>query len=310
MRKVYKTVLSLVTAGAFAVLPTHAQQNEDEWYNPGDWFDGNNYDYDDSTGLDYSYHDDEIGTDAWTESSEYNDYNWLGEDYEWSNNDEWGYDGYDYGADENWEANDDWGYDGEYGVGSAGTYDEGYDWGFNRGYGTQSSWKQSSGGMSGSESARGSSSAQQRSKGKQTTIRGTVERTRTMDLTDSQSKRTKARIAQVEMQNGRDVLVAVKQGGNQQARFSAGDQIQARGEIARVDGRRVLMADTIQSNGRTYDVRKVSAQQLKQEDLKPERGRVEGSRRMRSDDGEHTLLFIRFENGRTAIVDLGPQGGY
>ena len=337
MRKISRKLMSLLMGASLLGFSTAmAQQSEDEWYDPTDWFDSNNYEYDDSLGLDYSYWDDETDYGIGDQGYGFNDYeyddngfgygdtDWGANDQQWGwNENEWGY---DYG-DENW-GSDDWGYNNDAwgdddGVGGYGDYDAGYDWGFNRGYGTQSSWQQS--GQQNRGSAASSQSGSDSSLGKQCAVSGTLERARNLSMRGRQNKQTRLTVAQVELQDGRDVLVAFKtqpQQRQRQLNLQPGQQIQARGKIGTISGRRVLMADQIRKNGRTFDVRQISSQrsqgtgspgqfQSGSSSQQPERGQVRGSRRVRSNQGdEHTLLLIQFENGRTALVDLGPNAQF
>ena len=314
MCKLIRKSFAIMAGASLLALPSAlAQNNEDEWYDPTDWFDGNNYEYDDSIGLDYSYYDDEIGTDTWG----YNDY-----DYGWNDGYDYGDNDYDWGLNDNGDYDNEWGFDNDFsewdeGVGSSGVYDEGSgfddDWGYNRGYGTEQSWesdRRSSQSRQGQSNMRQSSSNQRnQSQARQTRVSGTLERSRQLTVKDNQQRDTQFTVAQVEQQNGRDVLVAFK-GRDHQNRLNLqnGNQLSAQGKVIRINGRRVLLADQIRTNGRSFDVRQVSAQEMRQSHSQtPERGRVQQTRRYRNDQGhEHTIMLIQFENGRTALVDLGP----
>lgn len=70
------TAVSLVSVSDWTATPVLAQYDfeenewygeyEDEWYDPTDWFDGNNYEFDDSWGYyDGSYYDDDYYDDDW-----------------------------------------------------------------------------------------------------------------------------------------------------------------------------------------------------------------------------------------------------
>jgi hypothetical protein len=89
---------------AMALAPSgHAQYYEsEEWYDPGDWFDYDNYDYeyDDYYDSDYGYYDTDYG--YYDTDYGYDDYDY-GEDF-------WDYD-YDYGYnyyDDDWYEDDGW----------------------------------------------------------------------------------------------------------------------------------------------------------------------------------------------------------
>lgn len=330
----------LVGASLLTLTPAFAQVNEDEWYDPSDWFDANNYEYDDTLGLDYSYWDDELVDDEfdWTlDGYDYDyEYEWdddlYGYDYDdnygYDYDDEWGYNDEDWGLDDDWNE-DEWGYDDEEVYGGFGESEEGYDWGFSRGYGSQASWnsnsdsRQRSSQMSsrrqGRQFSQSTQASQQQKQQKQ--VSGTLERVRTLTMRDKNDQSTKLTVAQVELQKGRDILVAFKAHPDQRQRriqLEPGHRLQARGKVGLINGRRVLMADQIRSNGRTFDVRQISTQSSQGTgsaarfqsggSQQPERGRVQRTSRYRSSSGdEHTLLLIQFENGRTALVDLGPN---
>ena len=322
MRSIPRKLIALLfSASLVGLTVTNAQTYEDEWYDPTDWFDSNNYEYDDNLGLDYSYWDDETDTFGSTD--------WG---YE---NDGWATDNEAWGTDNSYWGDSDWGMNDDEGIGGSGIYDEGYgaydggyDWGFNRGYGTQSSWQNDKSSQQG-QGASGSSqsgSSKSKSMGKQCSVSGTIERVRNLNMRDRQDQSTRLSVAQVELQDGRDVLVAFKtqpQQRQRQLNLQPGQQIQARGKVGVISGRRVLMADQLRKNGRTFDVRQISSQRSQgsgspgqfqsgsSQQQQPERGQVRGSRRVRSSQGdEHTLLLIQFENGRTALVDLGPNSQF
>lgn len=296
--------------------------NEDEWYDPSDWFDGNNYEYDDTLGLDYSYYDDEIGDLA----SDW-DYDWAYEpgDFDYGMWDD--YDGYAY-YDDLYDEGDEW-FEDENGlyeddddllaeddglyeddgwfeddydfydndVGEAPEYEEGYDWGFNRGYGTRSGWTQGQDQRQRASMRRGA--------GNQKQVSGTLERFRTLTLDNSQGRSRRFTVAQVELNDGRDVLVAFDPGRS--INLNEGNQFQAKGTVGRINGRRVLMADMIRTSGQRYNVSPASLQRAQGSSMRPRRARVEGSRKARTSEGENTFLLLRFEDGTTAIVDLGPE---
>ena len=261
----------------------------DEWYDPTDWFDGNNYEYDSNLGLDYSYYDD----DSWTSSG------YDGSDDYWSDSN------YDYGY------NDDWGYDNDSAIGGYGDSEIGYDWGFNRGYGEASSW--SEGNQQSSQSRQNASS--QKSNQKQRTVSGTLERSRNMNFKNKQNQPTRLTVSQLELQDGRDVLVAYRTQTGRSMNISEGDRVKATGKVVRINGRRVLLADQLQAGGQTFNVRQPlsgnrgsqSSAYRSSSNSQPQRGRVEQTRNVRSEDGDKTLLFIRLQDGRTAIVDLDPH---
>lgn len=98
--------------------------------------------------------------------------------------------------------------------------------------------------------------------------------------------------------------------------ISEGDKVKASGKVVRINGRRVLLADRLQAGGRTFNVGQPlssgnrssrSSAYQSSSSSQSQRGRVEQTRNVRSQDGDKTLLFIRLDDGRTAIVDLDPH---
>lgn len=296
-RPVRKLALAGLIVGLAGGSPAFSQSvNEDEWYDPTDWFDGNNievddtydysvYDYDYDYGLDdtYDYGDDWSVYDTWGDElwdSDYYDSDYW-DDYDW-------YDTYDAIDDDT--------------VVRTYTYT----------IFTSPADHQSQSGETSSSSA---SSNQQKSKSqKQSVARldGTIEGLREMKLKQSSGATGTYTIANIKLENGKNAIVNLGRSSRlENLKLKKGDSIQAVGRRGTIAGKTVFVAQKLKSGEKTIDanpVIRLSDQQIAQkQNEKTVSGTVaDVSQSTSRAQNDHTLLNLRLENGQSATVDLGP----
>lgn len=327
--------IATLLAGVLAGTTLHAQEpyNEDEWYDPTDWFDGNNEEWDDS----YEWWDE--GRDD-GEGRAYDDKDHYGWHYEWNPwSDEWRrtygwYDEY-YESDAYDEAvHGLYAYDLDSRDGYADEYGWHYDWDAAKGewerdygwhdhsydnasyrYGEPASDTRSQQGKSDTDSRQRSSvDSQQR-------IAGTIDGFRKLDSRDEHT------LVRLRLRDGRTRVVDLgSRVDPERLDLSYGDRVQIRGMRDRHQGREVLTATSIKIDGdRTRlrersdeqgtqgegskagsDTREASAQRSR--DGQTFAGRLDGFKKTSLDGREERLLVrMTLEDGTRRIVDLGPS---
>lgn len=292
MKKKFAILLGL----SFAAFSLRADPlNEDEAYDPTDWFDGNNYEYDDTLNLDVfgsqnGYYDYDVSdsndANTWYDS-EWNepasdldtvdpsyisdptmrDYGWH---YQWNP------------TNNRWESDYGWHY---------GNYDyvpEQNDQRRNR-------------------SQRGSSNANQQNTGKKT-VRGVVQHVQTLTLRDRTGADRRHAIAKVNLRDGRSFLVDFgEKQQNLRLQIDAGEEVEITGNVGRISGRRVLFATSARVDGQNYTVqrqnRTSSANQIanisgRVQDVAPIYLNTEAGRSKR-------FVKLSLQNGNVHLVDLG-----
>lgn len=330
-------------AGLVALQPLSAQVEEDEWYDPTDWFDGNNIESDDTYNgyYDYGYvydYDDDWGVyDAW------------GDDY-------WEPDYYDSEYWDDFAWNDTATSDST--VASTDTTGS-------------SSQSQASSNQSQSQSGsdqlsptgrdnatddaivytyvlwaepiasdqQASSSTQQsgqQQSGKQPQIarlNGTIEGVREMNLQRESGAAGKHTVVKVKLDNGQTTVVSLGRSSQLgDLNLQKGDKIQAIGTKGSIGGETVFVAHSLKAKGETISANPAirlnasgsSQSSMAQSQSKKRAGAMTGSSsqqktiqgevasvsRAASSAGQngsqHTLVNLRLESGQDATVDLGP----
>jgi hypothetical protein len=308
----------LALAGLLAGLVTSTQAfaqsyNEDEWYDPTDWFDGNNIEVDDA-------------------------YDYLPYDFDH----DYGFDdSYDYGTD--WSRFDRWGTDNW----RSDYYDSDYwdDFTWNDSSNAQSNKPQKSGQNNATDAevymftifavpvsdnssdsgSRSSSSKNQDGTANKTkasksiqasqtvaTLSGTIEGLRQMKLKQSSGATGSYTVANIRLDGGKNTIVNLGRSSQlKDLELKKGDPIQALGRAGKIAGKTVFVAHKLKSGGKTIDanpVIRLSDQQIaQQQDQKTIQGTVADVTQSTSRaQNKHTLLNVRLENGQSATVDLGP----
>jgi hypothetical protein len=251
--------------------------HEEEWYDPGDWFDY------DTPGVDYDY-------DWWN-------YPYYGYDYDTY------YDPYDYDYDYDDDFYEPYTYDYDY-----DNYfdDYGYEtYGFSDDY----TWDRNS--LSNQDQNR--SQAQRQSKGQggqpqkmakgSKTLQGEIQNMRTFQTQSGQREI----MATIENNQGerRKVLLGPV---NQVRDFDVdeGDRIQVSGVVTTINGQRVLVANRFKLD----QMQNWTRIQPSVRPAKWYKGQIQNARtvRFRGLDQQHKVAQVRLDDGKVVPVNLGPAG--
>ena len=296
----------------FVGAPAGSAQGEDEWYDPTDWFDGNNIESDDT--FDYEAYDF---------------------DYDYGFNDT-----YDYG--DSWATYPTWGAGTWHSDYYDANYWDNYDWNAdssqNQSQENQDRQNQNRedqtrtytyvmfidpiSTQSGSDSQQSSSkqgmkkgSGQDNQKSGVARLNGTIEGLRDMQLKRESGATARYTLAKVRLENGKTSVVNLgRKSALENVNLKQGDSIQAVGRRGTVEGETVFVAHKIKAGGKTIDANPVirlspSRTVQNQQNQKTIQGTVASiDEKTASSAGkkDHTLVNLRLENGQSATVDLGP----
>ena len=143
-------------------------------------------------------------------------------------------------------------------------------------------------------------------------LSGTVDRIRRLTLRDRQTQGRAAHdVAQVRLRDGRWVLVDLGPAQGREFSVNQGDRLAVRGKVGRINGRRVLFAETARVDGRTHRVARNARQTSSQAQTRQERlvtGRVTqlAPVTVRNAAGQvRVLTRMTLADGNTLVVDLG-----
>ncbi len=288
--------------------PTHAQSyNEDEWYDPSDWFDGNNYEYDDASGR---------GAD----------------DYDY----DWGYSGYpayssgtpDY-ATRYWR--DTYDYDR-----STADQDQ------QRQQTTATNRQDQPSQRAQSQQAQQTPRTAQDQSDQPRIFAGYIDGFREVNVRDRQGARDRFTVVRLRLRDGSTANVDLGQRlALGDLNLEKGDYLRAHGQQRTISGQQVILADKILADGREHRISRsgsgaTGGQQQASQSAQPSRspqsrpsaeasqenpsaqsgrassslrGTVESFRRVAVEGSKngHTLVRVTMENGSSQIVDLGPN---
>ena len=263
--------------------------NEDEAYDPSDWFDGNNYEYDDTLDLDlgpgYAYQHN-LGENTWydTEITDRNGFERADAGYEAQNASDYGWH-YDWKQREN-----EW-------VADYGWHTSKYDY-------SPNDAKRSSA-VPSTTNARNS-----RPPLAQRAVYGTIEQVKTLRLRDRTGTSRAHSVARLTMEDGRSILVDLGEKRPHSFQLNDGDKVTIKGRSGRINGRRVLLATSARVDGRQFTINRAarnrSAQTRKQTVTVAGRVQDVAPLSLNNESGEtQRFLNIAFEDGRGCLVDLG-----
>ena len=139
------------------------------------------------------------------------------------------------------------------------------------------------------------------------TISGKIQSVRPVRLTNSEGATAEHTIIKLEFRDGRSVLVNLGPGKNPQGdNLGQGDSVEIIGSPGKIQDRRVFFARDVKVNRRGASTREANPDIPTTVQV---RGIVEDSQRFFLYPGGQSkpLLRVRFENGRTALIDLGPE---
>ncbi len=239
----------IALAGLLAFIPPlHAQVEEDEWYDPTDWFNGNNIESDDT----YDY------TDTW--------------DYDYDN-DYW--DGYTW-------------YDSVYDRDYNTTMTRVYPYYWQAYYYTparDNQWNNDRNNTRSDRDNRSSSADRSSDRSQRMTLRGTVQGVRDMQLRDTYGNTETFTIAKVKLDNGNTSVVNLgRQAEFRRNDLQKGDQIKAVGSRGRIAGQDVFVARQIKADGRTLYVNDVMVTGDRSSSSSSSRNATGGDRSYRNDN--------------------------
>lgn len=320
--------LSGLLLAATAAGPSYAAVNEDEWYDPSDWFDGNNIEYDDT--YDYDPYD-------YTYTSGY-DYG-----YDWDYWDSY-YDAYDW---DDYDTYGTWDYNPY-----TSSYWDRYDWDDDITDDTvegtvysYSLWVPDRDQKAQNTSASNTSSSQSGSKSEQgkkndiSRLEGTIEGLKNVKLSRSSGAAGAFTLAKVKLENGQTTVVNLgRQSKLDDVKVQKGDKIKAIGRRGQIQGQAVFVAQKLRVNGK--DIEANPAIRLKG-DNKPGSQFVQSGQESNNNDGSsqtsaakqrmssaeeeisgkvaniqklnetdknanRTLVTLTLQSGKSETVDLGP----
>lgn len=301
---------------------SHAAVNEDEWYDPSDWFDGNNIEYDDTYDYDpYDY--------TYTNGYDYG--------YDWDYWDDY-YDAYDWDDYNGYSAWD----------GYSSSYWDRYDWDDTLNddepvEGTVYSYSiwvpdrdQQAQNTSASNQASGQGGKQAKQDGKQISrMQGTIEGVKTVKLNRSSGATGSFTLAKVKLENGQSTVVNLgRQSQLRDVNVKKGDKIQAIGRRGQIEGQAVFVAQKLRVNGKDIQANpairlkgagksgsqtvqsgsqrsgsQTSAAKQQMSDSEDEiSGKVANIEKLKESgkNPDRTLVTLTLENGKSETVDLGP----
>jgi hypothetical protein len=269
--------------------------NEDEAYDPTDWFDGNNYEYDDTLNLDVfgpnsGYYDYDLGDANTWYDSEWNepasdldtidpsyisdptirDYGWH---YQWNP------------TNNRWESDYGWHYSQ-------------YDY----------VPEQDDPRMNGAQRKATSSTSSAQQNGGRKSIRGVVQNVQTLTLRDRTGANRRHAIAKVTLRNGKSFLVDFgEKQQNLRLQLDPGEEVQISGKVGRISGRRVLFANSARVGGQNYAI-----QRQKQIQSGTRIATISGMVQdvapiyLNNEAGQSKrFVKLALENGNVHLVDLG-----
>ena len=163
-----------------------------------------------------------------------------------------------------------------------------------------------------SSQSRGAS-GQMGQRGNQVTLSGTIDSIREANLVSrSRGYRSPHYVARLETDSGQTHTVDLGPTTSfQDVDLQTGDDIRVQGRYASIGGRRILMADQVRANGEIIRVNRQRTQ-ARRGSQQAIQGRIDKFRHLnlRSQGGqrqEHSLVRLKLQDGRTAVVDLGRK---
>lgn len=249
-----------------AILPLSA--DEDEWYDPSDWFDGNNVE---TAGTDYDWWDNR----GWYDTYDYYDYYTPYYSYYWDPV-VTGWTRYEVQSDSNSSSS-------------------------NVSNNSNNSNDSSASNRSGSNNR---SSGKDRG---MTRFEGKVDGFKKVNLTTQSGQDEEHSFVRVRLRNGDSQIISLGSRVNvADLDLSKGDRIEVSGKSSRIDNRDVLVAHRIETGGETFNIREKNRPETGQQ--VSVQGKIEDYRQTSlSDNAREQNLIVRLEmkDGKNCVVDLG-----
>ncbi|MDX1951824.1 MAG: hypothetical protein SFY81_06545 [Verrucomicrobiota bacterium] len=294
-----KKKLTMLLGVSIAILSMRADPlNEDEAYDPTDWFDGNNYEYDDSLNLDVFGPDDGYYNYGLGDANRWYDNEWNDPESDFDTNDPT----YmsdptvrDYGWHYQWNpASNRW--ESDYGWHSS-RYDYIPEQDDTRKNGQRSS--------SATVNATGQNSGKK-------TVRGVVKEVQTLTLRDRAGADRRHSVAKVTLRDGKSLLVDFgEKQKNLRFQVDPGEEIQISGNVGRISGRRVLFANSAKIGDQNFTIQRQNRNQSgnqNQSRIANISGTVQDIAPiyLNNEAGQSKrLVKLSLQNGNVHIVDLG-----
>ncbi len=271
--------LNIGLFAGLSALPLHAQEdenipvgyNEDEWYNPGDWSDGNNI--------------EATGSDSWDNN-------------DWSNSAEYG------------KSTGNNAYGQTAGTGNQAGRNQQQNQSYKTSRNSQQGWSDRQTSQNQQQGWSGRNQQAHRSQGhsmKTVSFNGTVDGFKNVNLKNREGNLDEHTFVRIRLNDDETEVVSL---GSRlivsDLDLEKGDQISVSGRNARIDNRDVLVASRIEVDDKLFRIRKHNRPDTGQH--LPIRGTVKDfSKTSLSDDSREENLLIRLElkNGKTCVVDLG-----
>lgn len=320
--------------------------HREEWYDPSDWFDtspGTDYEadwWDYSSTYDDYWNDDLIDNNFWNSATIDRGNQNYGWHYDWDPitgrwQSDYGYhtSQYDFDASGDYGWHYDWNPQQNEWVSDYGYHSSNWDFDYNRFNYDQQNQQQRQQAQSTAQRQKQQDQQKARQQAAQTgnrhTVRGEIEAIRRVGTGGQQGQGSLKTLADVRLQSGQRVVVDL--GRQQNSNLQEGDRVVLRGRTIQMNGRQVLLADQIRSGGEV-----IGGQQAIGTGMGQQRGSGRSEQMQRSDASgsvqitgqvqeirranlggtreNHTIVRVKLQNGRTEIVDLGPnfaeeQGG-
>ena len=256
--------------------------NEDEWYDPTDWFDGNNKESDDT----YNYGSYGAGADYYSGGT----YPYEDGFYDYTD--------YDYGDGYNDAGYRDYGTSNSY-------WRDSYDYDAN------------TTNQNRSQQARQTQDQQNQ----QRTLAGTIEGFREVNVRDRKGAQDRFTVVRLRLRDGRSATVDLgKRLSLRDVNLEKGDYVSVSGRQRMISGQNVILAETIYADGQLRRItrggqassggqQQTAQKQQSRGGGQPLQGTVESFRRVNVEGANetHTLVRLTLENGKPVIVDLGPD---
>lgn len=291
MKLLHYIFLPLI-AGAFILRAD--PYNQDEAFDPGDWFDGNNYEYDDTLDLDLTPN-----------------YGYL-DGYQREGSESIGYDA------ESAYRSEVYGRDPGYQPGNTADYGWHYDWNDRKNewvadYGWHTSkYDYSSNDASLSAAVTGTTARQAPSdESRRRAVQGTIEQVRNLHLGNRSGTARTHSVARLRMEDGRSILVDFGEKlRTPEFHLNNGADVTIKGRTGRINGRHVLFATEASVDGQPFTIDRSTrkSQGQSQSQAATLAGRVQdvSTLYLNNEAGEtERFVKIAFEDGRMCLVDLG-----
>ena len=281
------TAFAVVNGSSAVIADTEMEYEADEGYHEEEWYDPSDWFNDDNQ---ISYETD----DGWDDSEWYDSYYdtyWYDTDYDQADYDAYHPVGYVYYI---WDTdNSEWAESGRQTKSRNATGDK----------------------RSGNRGTMDRSSR----------IDGRIDGFKKVSLSDHKGVKQNHSFVKVKLENGKSRVISLgERVDTADLSLKKGDKITASGKVVKVDGKKILLADTIRTGGETFRISDDRQPQLRRSGDKSMRGdkskhdksmvtrsgTLEDSERVKLDSNkrsDHLIVRIEMKDGRECVADFGPK---